>query len=282
MERVNVELVKLFSGKNLVKTLYSMDEYGILELLIPETADIKKIPPNTHHHLNLFDHSIETVKQIQNFYEKSCDEVKKHLDKPFSGGQKRLAYLKIAAFLHDAGKPKTWYIDPETGRHRFIKHDDEGSKLIVNTLKNLKFSKKQISYIQKMIKYHIYPAAVVTNDTANEKAYLRFYRKMENEVIDLIVLAYGDRMSTLGEEVSPDILEKNIKGLDELLKGFFKQQIAPLPKFLDGREIMDILNIPAGPELGDIIEKLKEAQISSEIATRDEAVEFVKRFAKKS
>ncbi len=277
-ERINVELVKLFGGKNIVETLYALDEVKLLELLFPQVTEIKKIPPNSHHHLDLFNHSIETVKQVQCFYDKACDEVKSHLDEEIFGASSRLSYLKIGAFLHDVGKPSTWQIEPETGRHRFIMHDSAGAKIIEPTLKNLKFSKKQTAYIQKIIKNHIYPAGVVTADGANEKTYLRFYRKMGNEVIDLIAVAYADRMSALGPEITQEMIQKNIDGLKGLLNGYLKEKskLAPLPKLLDGNEIMEILNIPASPVLGEIIEKLKEAQISSDVNTKEEAIEFIK------
>lgn len=276
-ERVNVELVKLFAGKNVVETLHALNDFNVLELIFPQVIEMRKVPKNSHHHLPLLEHSIETVKQIQVFYDKSCEEVKAHFDEEFSGGQKRFAYLCLAAFLHDVGKPSTWQIEPKTGRHRFIMHDSEGAKLIAPTLRGLKFSKKQIAYIQKLIKNHIYPAGVVTSDDASPKAYLRFYRKMEDEVIDLIALAFADRMSALGPEITPEMTSRNINGLDDLLAGYLaqKNQLAPLPKLLDGIQIMEILGITASPKLGEIIEKLKEAQISSEVNTIEEAIEFV-------
>ena len=82
-ERINVELMKLFGGKNLINTINSLDKYNVLEIIIPEIKDIKKIPPNAHHHLNLFEHSIETVKQIDYYLENACEEVKEHLNSEF-------------------------------------------------------------------------------------------------------------------------------------------------------------------------------------------------------
>ena len=278
-ERVNTELVKLFGGEYAVEALTEMEKLNLLEHIFPETAEIRNIPPNSHHHLGLLEHSIETVRQVQNFYDNTGTEVKEHLDEDFGAGQRRLAYLKIAAFLHDVGKPSTWQIEPETGRHRFIKHDQIGAEIILPTLRKLKFSKKHAVYIQKIIKNHIYPAGVVTSDEAGEKAYLRFYRKMENEVIDLIAIAYADRMSALGEDVTQEMIEKNINGLNKLLEGYLKlkSELKPLPKLLDGNEIMRILNIPASKELGKIIEQLKEAQMSSEVTTKEQAAEYIKK-----
>ena len=278
-ERVNTEVVKLFGGDYAHKTLLEMDSYGVLEVVFPFAADLKKIPPNSHHHLGLLEHSIETVKQVQLYYENACDEVKTHLEEELFAGLRRIAYLKLGAFLHDIGKPSTWTIEPQTGRHRFIMHDSEGAKIVVPYLRDLKFSKKQSAYLQKIIKNHIYPAGVVTSEDASEKAYLRFYRKVGEETIDLIAIAYADRMSALGPEITQAMLEKNINGLNKLLAGYLKQknELKPLPKLLDGNEIMQILNIPASKELGKIIEKLKEAQISSEVVTREDAIEFIKR-----
>ena len=130
-----------------------------------------------------------------------------------------------------------------------------------------------------MIKNHIYPSGVVTSDDSSEKAYLRFYRKMEDEVIDLIALAYADRLSALGPDITQEMIDKNLNGLDNLLKGYFEQKnkLAPLPKLLDGKEIMEILQIPASPVLGQIIHKLQEAQIASEVNTKDEAIAFIKK-----
>jgi len=277
-ERVNVELLKLFGGQNAVESLELLDQFNILEMIIPEITEIKKIPPNSHHHLCLLGHSIETVKQVQIYYDLACKDVKNHLDSIFLGGQKRIAYLKFAAFLHDIGKPATWQIEPETGRHRFIMHDVEGAKLVVPTLKKLKFSKKQIAYVQKIIKNHIYPAGLVTSADSGEKAYLRFFRKMEDEVIDIIAVAHADRLSALGPAITEEMIEQNIVGLQSLLEFYLKEKtkLEPLPKLLDGQEIMTLLKIPASRKLGQIIEQLKEAQISSEVVTKDDAIRFVK------
>lgn len=278
VERVNYELLKMFGGEYTMKTLKSMDKTGLLKEILPIVHELKKVPPNLHHHLNLFMHSIETVKQIQEIYENSSPEVKKHLQKCDFGGATRLAHLKFAGLLHDIGKPVTWTIEEETGRHRFIKHDDIGAKMGVNVLKGLKLSKKQIDYISKMIKYHIYPSHIVTNPEVNEKSYMRFIRKMEDESVDVIVLAMADRLSARGVEITDDIVKQNIGNLQALLDFYLqiKEDLKPLPKLLSGYEVMRILNLKPSPELGKIINSLKEAQLSGDVSTKEEALKFIK------
>lgn len=277
-ERVRVELLKLFEGDFTHEALIKMDEGGLIEEIFPVYKEVKKIPSNTHHHLDLFHHLVETVNQIQIKYNEADDETKKYLDSYRFGSTKQIAFLKLAGFLHDIGKPSCWTIEEDTGRHRFIKHDEIGSKLAVPILKNLKFSNKQIEYIKNLIKYHIYPSSMVCASDVNEKAYMRFYRKMGENVTDIIILAMADRLSAQGVQVTKEMTENNINMLTKLLKDYqeIKKDIKPLPKLLDGRDIMEILQIKQGPKIGEVISALKEAQMSGGVNTKEEAVDFVK------
>lgn len=278
VERKNYEILKLFSGEYAHEALLSMDDAGILEILFPFVKDYKKVPPNTHHHLDLCHHIVETVKQIQEAYKTSPNSVKEHLEKCDFGAHSRLAHLKFAGFLHDIGKFSTWTID-ETGRHRFIKHDDVGAKLAKEFLTQAKFSKKQITYLCNMIKYHIYPSSLVTAPDVNEKAMMRFVRKMGEDAIDIITLAKADRLSARGPVITDEMVETNLANLDKLQNFYLeKKDTVVIKKLLNGNEIMQVLKIKAGPQLGEIIDKLNEAQLNGEITTKDEALAFVKKF----
>lgn len=259
-ERINQEILKMFEGDFLVPTLLKMYDIGLLETVFPFIKNIKKIPPNTHHHLDLVHHSIETVNQIQS----------------------KSPLLRLAALYHDIGKPLCWTIEEDTGRHRFIGHDEKGGELVKQELSKLKFSKKQIEYVSKMVKNHIYPSSLMsTPEGVSNKAMARFIRKIHPDVEDLIALARADRLSARGEAVSDDMVQKNLKNLDILLSYYenIKDNLKELPKLLDGREIMEILNISATPKLGKIINELKEAQIAGLIKDRKEAMDFIRKLS---
>lgn len=276
-ERINYEIMKLFGGIFTAKTLLLMDEFGILEEIFPYVKEMKKVPPNTHHHLDLFHHVVETVRNIEELFINSNEQVQSHLMRIDFGGFPRINHLKLAGFLHDIGKYSTWTIE-ESGRHRFIKHDDVGAKMSIPHLKDMKFSKKQIEYISNMIKHHIYPSNVIASPELNEKVMMRYLRKMESNVIDNIVLAKADRLSARGEAITENIVKENLNGLDKLLNFYLekKDSLKPLPKLLDGFEIMKIKNVKPSPKLGEYLDALKEAQISGDITNKDEAIEFVK------
>lgn len=276
-ERINYEIMKLFGGDFASSALLKMDEFGLLEKIFPCVTEMKKVPPNTHHHLDLFHHVVETVRQIEILYNEISGFEKEHLDAIDFGGFPRINHLKLAGFLHDIGKFSTWTIE-EGGRHRFIKHDDVGSKMVVPLLRDLKFSKKQIEYISCMIKNHIYPSNVIVAPSLNDKVMMRYVRKMDDNVIDNIILAKADRLSARGVDITEEIVNANISGLDKLLDFYLskKDSLAPLPKLIDGREIMKILNIKPSPKLGEIINAINEAQLNGDITTHDEAVNYIK------
>ena len=295
-ERIHYELMKLFGGDFASNILLKMDEFGLLDKIFPCVIELKKVTPNTHHHLDLFHHVVETVRQIEIQYANAPEEIKEHLARVDFGGFPRINHLKLAGFLHDIGKFSTWTLEggkdgcdkyaclhnkPEctscSARHRFIKHDDVGSKMVIPRLRNLKFSKKQIEYISCMIKNHIYPSSVLAAPDFNEKVKMRYIRKMGDNVIDNIILARADRLSARGVDVTDEMIKNNLDGLETLLNFYLEKRetLEPLPKLLDGNEIMQILNIKPSPLLGEIVNALTEAQLNGDIVTKDDAVKFV-------
>ena len=184
--------------------------------------------------------------------------------------------MKFAGFIHDIGKFSTWTIE-EGGRHRFIGHDDVGSKLAGTMLKKMHFSNKQVDYLTKMIKFHIYPSQLMSSPQITEKIMMRFVRKMDANSIDNIILAMADRLSARGPEITDEVVEHNINLLTTLMKFYLdvRETLKPLPIFLTGNDVMEILNIKPSPKLGKIMNSLHEAQLNGDVQTREQAVEFV-------
>ena len=145
-ERINYELMKLFGGENCSKVLLKMDEFGILEEIFPQVKDMKKVPPNTHHHLDLFNHVVETVRNIEELYLTANYSIKTHLNLVDFGGFPRINHLKLAGFLHDIGKFSTWTIEEETGH--IGKYDIEALQQELSRL-NYSWQKGRIKTVEE-------------------------------------------------------------------------------------------------------------------------------------
>lgn len=255
-ERIKAELVKMFAGKNIVGALQKAVDCGVMEVLFPIVSRIKQIPPNSHHHLPLIGHLIETVRNLDS----ACP------------------YLRLAAFLHDAGKPDTWKIE-ENGRHRFIGHDNIGAEIVRGDLQRLKFSNSEISHIVACVKYHIYPSALMQDEAVTNSAMLRFYNKTKPYWRDILKLARADRLSAKGPAITDESIEKNHKALLEL-KNFcikIEEQARLEPPFLNGNEIMAEFSIPQGRIVGEILTTVREKQLLGEIKSKDEALAFAQK-----
>jgi tRNA nucleotidyltransferase/poly(A) polymerase len=98
--------MKLFGGNYTAQTILLMDDFEILEEIFPFVKELKKVPPNSHHHLDLFHHVIETVRNIELLYQNSNQEVIEHLNQIDFGGFPRINHLKLAGFMHDLGQLK--------------------------------------------------------------------------------------------------------------------------------------------------------------------------------
>ncbi len=276
-ERIHQELIKLFESKACSKNLIAMKKSGLLFNIFPELELQLKVPPNPHHHLGLLDHSIETVRQIELITQTLPDWTQEHLYKEQATGIKYISLLKIAALLHDLGKPATWQID-EQGRHRFIKHDERGAEISESLLKRLKFSKAANKYISKLVRFHIYPSHLTRESTlASDKAIARMFRKLGDETPGIMALAMADRYSALGPEISEKMVSRNISGLFNFLDKYkkSKEKEATIPKLLDGNDVIELLQITKGPKVGKILVALKEAQMENKVNTKKEAEIFI-------
>lgn len=98
----------------------------------------------------------------------------------------------------------------------------------------------------------MYPTAVVSAPELNDKVMMRYVRKSADNAIDTIIIAKADRVSAQGPEITKELVEENITLLDKLLQFYLntKETLTPLPKLLDGRDVMSILNINPSPMLG--------------------------------
>ncbi len=276
VERINLELFTALSHSS-SEIVMSMGEAGILEIIFPELIETRRVTTNSFHHLGLFEHSIETIPQLEKRLKLVPDWVLEGASQELSYGVTKLAATKVACILHDIGKPATWAIN-EDGRHTFYAHDVLGAEMCEKIAERMKWSRPVERFVTKLVKWHLRPGALFHQGPPTEKAVRRFYRSVGEDVPELMLLAFADFGATCG----PGLLEENRIALEknwiELLSNYsvYLNEDRQRTRLLDGNRVMKLLSIQAGPVIGEILSALDEAQEFKEVRDQAEAEAFVK------
>lgn len=276
-ERITLELNKLFSLHSSLKYVQLLKSSGVLEEIFPDMKNLYKVPENVYHHLGLFEHTLDVYKNIEELIPAMPEKTQEHLQENITASTKRIVALKYAALLHDIGKPDTWVID-ETGKHTFLGHADLGEEMSEIICKNLKLPNSAVKRIAKLVKYHLYPSQLSNNfQPPSKKAKFRFFRKLGDEVPEAILLAMADRLAAQGPKISKEIVNRQLKMLEELLNDYYKtlEKTKELPKIIDGNDVMKLLNFKPSKKIGIILTEIRNRQIDGELATKEEAEKWL-------
>jgi putative nucleotidyltransferase with HDIG domain len=281
-ERVTYELFGILDTPRAGKMITLMAETGLLEVIFPELVACRQVPTNSYHHLGLFEHSLQALIETETGFSDFPDWAQVSLAGSIGHKTSRLAAAKLAALLHDIGKPATWSVRQD-GRHTFIGHDKLGAEMIEPTAVRLKWSRPLERFVAALVRWHLRPGALYHQGPPTQRAVYRFYREVGTEVPGLVLLALADFRSTRG----PGLLEGRERlenQLRELLEGYavFIEGQKQNAKMLDGRDVMDLLGIGPGPIIGLVLEDLEEARSLGEVTSKQQARDFVsERFKQK-
>lgn len=284
IERVRDELFKILDSKNSYAVIKELDELGILSILFPEIDPLRKVYQGPYHHLDVWNHSLETLKQ----FEKLALELKRkrvslwgtslfpYFAQEYVSGRTRLDILKLAALFHDLGKPE---VKKEAeGKIMFWGHDLVGSRIAQGISERMKLSTKETSALINMVRNHLRPGYLAEMEEITRHAIFKFSRDCADEAVAVLILSIADRRATLGEPITKKIVAHHEKVSFEITRELFtkKKEYHP-PKLLTGNEIMQALDIKEGPRVGEILKKIEEAQVDKLVKTKLDAIEFAKK-----
>ena len=232
-ERIQQELTKLMLGKHPRKGLTALVDSGLAAIVLPELPALKLEVDEHHHHKDVYEHTLTVVEQAID-YEKDYG-----LEPDF--------VLRFAALMHDCGKPKTRKLEP-SGGVSFHQHDLVGARITKKRMQALKFDNDTIKSVSRLVELHLrffgYGEQAWT-----DSAVRRYVRDADDLLIRLHALTRADvttRNKRKAERLSfaYDDLEARIAKLRE------QEELDALRPDLSGEEIMQILDLKPGPEVG--------------------------------
>ena len=200
-----------------------------------------------------------------------------HFALEVSRGSTRGSLLKLAALLHDIAKPQAKAIDAD-GRMRFLGHAKEGAALAVNILERLRFSGKEIMLVESMIRHHLRPMQMSHDGLPTRRAIYRYFRDTGEAGIDILFLILADHLATRGPNIDLTEWQEHAQTVEYILSQRFQEKslVVP-PKLIDGHDLINIFGLSPGPKIGQLLEAVHEAQASGELATREEALAYIRR-----
>ena len=289
-ERVREELLRILAIPGAGQLLAYLDELGLLTVMIPELAQAKGVEQPLIHVWDVFYHSIQTVVAVdfllrQGTWEHTGEEVlaavpwsavlSQHFDQEISSGSTRRSPLKLAALLHDIAKPQTKAID-ENGRARFLGHPSEGEAIAAAILERLRFSTKEIKLVELMIKHHLRPGQMSHDELPSRRAIYRYFRDTGEAGIDILFLSLADHLATRGPTLDLSHWHQHTQLVEYILSQHLAEGRLTQPlKLIDGHDLINIFGLSPGPEIGKLLEAVREAQAAGEVTAKEEALAYI-------
>jgi tRNA nucleotidyltransferase/poly(A) polymerase len=187
--------------------------------------------------------------------------------------------LLLAGVFHDVGKKATQTMD-ENGRIRFLGHDKVGADIAAARLRTLSFSNQAIKQVETAVTGHMRPLQLAqTGKLPSRRAIYRYFHATQETGLDISLLSLADHLATydgVGDEAQWQNL---VMVVAELFRHYFEQYeetVAP-ELLINGHDLMQLLHIPAGPEIGRILRLVKEAQAAGELNSREQALDFAQK-----
>lgn len=252
-ERVTEELGRIVMSARAADGIALLAALGLLEVYLPELAQTRGVEQRGCHHLEVFEHSAEALRQLLIRFPEAD-----------------LA-LRWAALLHDIGKPATKSYD-EAGRYyHFYGHDRLGSRLAQEVLTRLRAPHGVALRVAKLVRYHMLPLP------KGERAARRFVHRRRDILPDLLKLMIADREAARGPLASDRAREAYRLALGRVLA--IMAEPGPEKPLLDGHEVMALLSLKPGPRVGEAVRFIQEAQAVGDVRTREDAEAALRRYA---
>jgi len=255
-ERIQGELVKLLQTDDPVRGIRLLVETGLAGEVLPEIPALRLEVDEHHHHKDVYEHSLTVLRQAieleRTRHPESAPDVP----------------LRLAALLHDIGKPATRKLEPGGGVS-FHHHDVKGARLARKRLNALRFDSATIGSVTQLIEQH-----------------LRFFGYAEGAWTDSAVRRYvrdaGDELERLHILTRADVTTRNRRKAATLRSAYddIERRIAELaaqeeldamrPE-LDGNRIQEVLGIPPGRDVGEAYRFLLDIRLDEGLIGPDAA-----------
>jgi len=232
-ERIRDEFVKIVmadpsTGSGPSAGIELLRELGLLKYIVPELLENYGVAQNKHHIYDCYQHAIKSLE--------------------YTAKKKFNMYVRLAALFHDIAKPR---VKAGEGKEAtFYNHEIVGAKMTFQALNRLKFSKKEVEKITRLVRYHLFYYNV---DEVGEASVRRLVKNMGPENMEeLLQVRQADRIGSGVPKAEP----YKLRHLKYLIDKVSQDPISAKMLKINGSDIMEMLKIKPGPRVGQTLDVL--------------------------
>lgn len=302
-ERIRDELARLLALARAAPGLCTLDELGLLTAILPELEPLRDLAQPPPHHLDALRHTLETVRALEDLLAGQAatgeadrgstgsrctdalvadalspyrERLHAHLSQIMSDVRPRLVTLKMAALLHDTGKPEARSVDAG-GRIRFLGHQQRGTEIGGQELRRLRFSRAEVRLGETIIRHHMQPLLLTREKSVTSRAVYRFYRAVGGAGVDIVLHVLADHCATYSAAAEDPHWPQLVTLAARMLGDYWERQTERVepPPLVNGHDLMREFGLQAGPQVGRLLEMVREAQVSGLVDSREGAISFV-------
>jgi putative nucleotidyltransferase with HDIG domain len=291
-ERVRDELFHILETSKPAVSIRALDLLGVLPHILPELPELKGVEQSPPHIADVWDHTLDVLRNLELLL--SVLDTKADTDKSanwtmglvsmrlgrfrrqlfqhvyesnLNQDRSLLSLLMLAALYHDVAKPLTQRTEAD-GRIRFLEHDQLGAKIAAQRGKELRLSNPELERLRLIVQHHMRPLFLAnTGQSPSRRAIYRYFRDTTAAGVDICLLSLADTLATYGPGLPQDLWANHIEVVRTLLEAWWEKpqaSVAPIP-LLNGHDLINEFGLKPGPQIGKLIEIVREAQAVGEI-----------------
>ncbi len=248
-ERIGDEFHRMLKGRDPVRAVRLMIETGLMDMVIPEVTRLAGVEQRgRHHHKDILEHSL---KVMQNVARQTTDPV-----------------VRLAALLHDVGKPDTKEFVPGEG-WTFHGHEMVGARIAWRIGRNLRLGKEQLKRLVKLIRLHMRPINLTT-DGVTDSAIRRMMVEAGDLIDDQLLICRADITTA-----NPQKVAKYLADFDDMIKRMAdvkaRDRMQKFQSPIRGEEIMELCGVEPGPVVGALKGRIEDAILDGVIPNEYQA-----------
>lgn len=301
-ERIRDELMRMLGLPHPAAALRVLDHLGVLTTILPELEDLKGLAQPAPHAFDVWRHTLAVSDHLGHLLTVLADPhdpdasgdlvlaqaslrlgrfrevLRDHLGSELSIGRRQRQLLHFAALYHDSGKVEAFSVK-SPGEVIFLGHEKYGAEKTMQRARQLRLSGAEVEHLGKIVRHHMRLEWLEAEPKISARAVYRFFRQAESAGVDAILISLADFLGKYVAAPPQEAWNRRVEAGRTLLTAYFEereQYIAPVP-LLRGSDLILTLGLQPGPEVGRLLELIREAQAAGEVDSRAGAIALARK-----